>query len=156
MGLDIAAYRKIKQEGMSNINDVAPDGMVRFYPNADFPASRYGSIEGGGRLYSYAEEFRFCAGSYSGYNEWRERLARMIGTTPRRVWSGDKVKAFESLINFTDCEGVLCAEVCAALAGDFAKYQERANDEDEWFKELYALWHKAVEMAADDGALSFQ
>lgn len=63
---------------------------------------------------------------------------------------------FWELINFSDCEGVLGPATSAKLAGDFATWQEKADQHpDEAFRVLYARWRKACEMAADGGALVF-
>ena len=81
------------------------------------------------------------------------------GVMPRTIWENEEAYEglpFFELINFSDCEGILGAPVCAKLAADFAKYQERANtSHDEWWREKYAGWRRAFEMAADNGCVEF-
>ena len=98
---------------------------------------------------------RFRAGSYGGYNRWREELAELVGTTPKKVWAGEVPSAFGELINFSDCEGTLKSEVCAKLAKDFAEYQGRADRIGGYFLDSYNHWREAFELAANGGAVDF-
>lgn len=71
------------------------------------------------------------------------------------VWNGKaNGEAFVELINFSDCEGVIGAEVAKKLAADFAAYQDKAGDKGD-FARVYASWRKAFELAADGGAVCF-
>ena len=108
--------------------------------------------------------YDFRAGSYSGYNHWREKLCMMAHhISPPTIWSDpDKFKdvKFFYLINFSDCEGVIGPEIAKHLAKDFADFQETVdnlpNDEEyEWFKSQYAKWRKAFELASDNGCVKF-
>ena len=184
MGLDITAYRKLKKmDAVFNADGEPIDPTTRepldyndyaqFYVNSDFPG-RNGSIEHKA-VYAYEDAHGFRAGSYGGYNGWRERLAelagyptveyeRVAGYAPSRqmrrdaaAWSGKcEGMPFVELVNFSDCEGVIGPEVSAKLAKDFAAFDERAKAvPDEWFYDRYCEWRKAFEMAADGGAVSF-
>jgi hypothetical protein len=63
---------------------------------------------------------------------------------------------FRELLCFSDCDGVIGAQVAAKLARDFAEWDERAKAlGDSWFYEKYTEWQRCFEMAADDGAVSF-
>lgn len=104
----------------------------------------------------------FRAGSYSGYNDWRERLCQMVNHySPQSLWEhrdDPAVQAlpFYPLIDFSDCEGVIGSVAAARLAADFEAYQTRADRHtDEWFREKYQLWRRACELAADDGFIDF-
>jgi len=171
MGLDITAASKIKWIAVD-----LPDGgsfgdyfWVGAQPD-EFTAQADGLAPG---LYETANEVNFRAGSYSGYNEWREQLAELAGypaqpanfaeATPGRppkehsagAWASTSGPFWE-LINFSDCEGVIGAKTSAKLAQDFAEYQGKADAHaDEWFRELYATWRRAFELASDDGAVAF-
>lgn len=106
------------------------------------------------------EKFDFRAGSYTGYNRWREQLSFMAtGLNPRTIWNApDRYasKPFVELINFSDCEGIIGSQVAAKLAADFAAYQEQADrHSDDYFREKYAAWRKAFELAADGGMVEF-
>lgn len=103
------------------------------------------------------EEFDFRAGSYSGYNAWREELASLAGYTPEEAWSG-KIEAapFLELVNFSDCEGERDQHISKKLAADFAAFQEKADSHyDEYFRAKYADWRRAFELASENGRVEF-
>jgi hypothetical protein len=159
MGLDITAYRKLTRapEGDSLGIDARYDAeLVTIYANPDFPG-REAPLENG-KCYRATEEDGFRAGGYIGYSAWRERLAALAGY--RAGYGGDwdvpESAPFVELVNFSDCEGVLGPAVCAKLAADFAAFQDRADATgDDYFRAKYAEWRKAMEMAADGGAVEF-
>jgi len=182
MGLDISVYRKV-----TFVRDMDPDedegadwrsrGRLASHPH--FPAQFDGMKDG---LYELSgdcerasaaewkggepdpDRMQFRAGSYSGYSQWRARLAQLAGY--RAEWRGDwNVPAsgpFVELVNFSDCEGAIGPKTSAKLAKDFAEWQERADayaatlgDDGAWFAELYRTWRRAFEMAAGTGAVDF-
>lgn len=167
MGLDISWYRDIRE---------APDGdpgsdYAHYFMacvNSHYP-ERAGQVKHG-VVYTFAEKKSFRAGTYSGYNEWREELAKFAGypavSDPTRerhpeprhdagAWAADGGPFWE-LIHFSDCEGIIGAPVAAKLAKDFADHAERAAAfGDDWWRQLYALWRNAFEKAADNGAVDF-
>lgn len=184
MSLDVTAYSKVKHvEKLMDIDEF--ENKYRF----DHDAGRYkigdekftfvyDSLINGdsfhpehavgmkGGAYSYEDEFGHRAGSYSGYNNWRQRLCLMaLGVVPREVWNypeAHKDEPFYLLIDFSDCEGYIGTESCKVLAADFAKWQPRADaildlDEDwcGWFVQKYADWRKTFELAAQDGFVDF-
>lgn len=176
MGLDITAYRKIDkidavfdahEEPINPVTREPIEDYTRFYLNDDFPG-RANEIEDRG-VYRFADHFGFRAGSYGGYNMWRNELAKLAGyplgqyEQYGRMWDSycvacweGKEGPFSELINFSDAEGAIGASVSAKLAKDFADFQEEAEKvEAPYFKELYAKWRKAFEMASDSGAVSF-
>ena len=175
MGLDITAHRGLRKaapgEGIDPQYGDADytNGWHKMYVNDDFPAQA-DDIEHDA-IYHADDSFGFRAGSYSGYNEWREMLARLVGypeaphPSPRRagemsnaasVWNDPKPGPFVELINFSDCEGVIGPRTSAKLAKDFAAYQAKADAHpDDYFRAKYADWRKAFEMAADNGAVYF-
>lgn len=156
MGLDITAYRNLTEvrSPRDEDDDGYDDNLVRLYENPGFS----GRAEGVNcaMLFAAAEEFNFRAGSYSGYNRWREWLSSIVGTTPERVWGGDTPAAFGELILFSDCEGTIGPVVAARLAKDFADYEaEAVAVGDEYTVQVYRHFRRAFEMAADRGAVSF-
>jgi hypothetical protein len=168
MVLDVSAYSNIKL--LENVHldedgdpvDDAEELVDYFQPcvNAHYPSHAEG-IENGA-LYGYEEEFGFCAGSYSGYNTWRNSLAHLAGyESAKHVWDHPGlVGPFVELINFSDCEGVIGASLSAKLAKDFADFNDRAKKTaakygGDWFYSLYQEWQKAFELAAQNGAISF-
>lgn len=178
MGLDITAYRKVRfvREARGDDDD---DDLNRLGPNSDFPAQADGLPDGfyecsGSRRAAIAavyeggppdpDRLKFRAGSYSGYSEWRSRLAKMAGYSADHggPWEVPEAGPFVELVNFSDCEGTIGPRTSAKLAKDFADWQERAKAfaesqgvDGEWFMSLYAKWRQAFEMAAGEGAVDF-
>lgn len=177
MGLDITAYQNLvktpfimKADGyIIELGTGAIQGDDFFIAgiNTDFPG-REGNIEDGG-IYSYEKREGFRAGSYSGYNQWREDLACFVGylvlpyerygqTVMRHdagAWAA-KEGPFKELINFSDCEGVIAGAVARKLANDFREYEELAKTfGDERWRSLYQEWKNAFEMAEQNGAVDF-
>lgn len=106
----------------------------------------------------------FRAGSYSGYNAWREWLAKTIhGVTPQTIWDNPDQyigKPFYELIEFSDCEGTIGPKISAKLAEDFRNYFADIDSLDETddvdcYKTKYRDWQKAFELAANTGAVCF-
>lgn len=172
MGLDITAYRKLEEvRPRGQDEDGYDEGLAYFYAEPAFPGRFEGLKEG--VLYRAAEEFGFRAGSYGGYNNWREWLAKVAGyplTEYRDAYRGVRQLhaaacwqgaqgPFSELIDFSDAEGTIGPGVAAKLAKDFAEWEERAKAADDssdgWYFEVYKEWRKAMEMAADGGAVAF-
>ncbi len=111
----------------------------------------------------------FRAGSYSGYNWWREQLSKLaLRVAPSSVWKTPKkfaAKPFFELINFSDAEGVIGSTTSAKLARDFADHEvklakladTKIKDADErgYFLESYGDWRRAFELAARGGFVIF-
>ncbi len=163
MGLDITAARCIERIGDSYEDG---DGVYIGSQPAEFIPRADGLSPG---MYRARESFSFRAGSYGGYNKWRNELAKLAGYPQRPLvdrrgvrelhaqgaWETDSGPFWE-LINFSDCEGSIGPKTSAKLAKDFAEHQTKAEAHpDEWFRELYAEWRKAFEMAADGGVVTF-
>lgn len=162
MGLDVSYYATAT---------LAPDGdpdaewerFSQVYANPHFPGRAEGLKDGA--IYEVGGGGDFRAGSYSGYNEWREELAKMAGypvtaTDSSRhlhsagAWTADGGPFWE-LIHFSDCDGVIGPVVSAKLAKDFAEYQAKADEIGGYFAEKYADWRKAFETAAQGGFVDF-
>lgn len=182
MGLDITAYGGLtKVDAVFDadgepINPATREPLdwgteYHFQPRANsyFPGREAG-IEMDA-VYRAARQMGFRAGSYGGYNTWRDELAKLAGYPAvsvdrygtgnaqlrydRSAWDASGGPFWE-LICFSDCEGVIGPVVSAKLAADFASHQGDADaHQDEWFRTLYATWRKAFEMAADNGAVYF-
>ncbi len=146
MGLDITAIRKA-------VRTENEDGWRAY--NANGVNRMDGKLEG---RYTGEQFHYFRAGSYGGYNEWRDWLSiTFLGVSPDEIWKDpDKFegKPFVELINFGDNEGTIGPITSAKLAKDF---QNHAVDfhSDEWFAGKYHEWQKAFEMASDDGFVIF-
>jgi hypothetical protein len=131
-------------------------------------------------LYAYTRATRrysFRAGSYSGYNWWRNQLSLFIfGVDDATVWGSPRDfrgDPFVELINFTDCDGRIGTRVSAKLGEDFTTYARSARkhtpvpvesedtqgwdeaDQLRYWRELYRDFGRAFRLAAKNGALEF-
>lgn len=156
MGLDITAYRKLAATRAPLDHDkniVLSDCMEKHFPG------RMVGVSAG--IYSFAERMEFRAGSYRGYNEWRDELAALAGfTSARHLWSLMEVNPalkgpFVELINFADNEGVIGPVVAEKLRQDFERFIGEAEARGGWFLECYRRWQRAFEVASDHGAVEF-
>lgn len=170
MGLDITGYAGLEKTDQ------------RFDPQEqDFDYTKYVSFyKESGRLdraeeidttvlYSFQKRVNFTAGSYGGYNEWRNELAKMVGnTSARAVWEDPQPGPFMELIDFSDCEGTIGTRISAKLAKDFLDNKDKAQewavklakrlhnpDEGNWFLTKYDQWYGAFKLASDRGAVKF-
>lgn len=175
MGLNITAYKKVTLVSAMDVKQYNADedaqqladsgGHTLLYQDGNRPQSD-GMPDG-----IYATEgnaFGFRAGSYSGYNGWRNELATMmLGKSAEEVWrmralpitatkrEAEKALPFVELIDFSDCEGFIGSKTCAKLSADFANHQDKANAGNEQFRALYAKWRKAFALASEGGAVRF-
>lgn len=156
MGLDITAYERI-----TLTDDEITDANVgvthdRMWVNPNFPG-RANDIKHGGVYRIDGFVLRFSAGSYGGYNNWRDMLARMVGHASAEVaWRNPSPGPFMELINFADNEGTIGSDVSRKLADDFEVWQKTADQHpDEYFRRMYALWRRAFETAGCGGAVCF-
>jgi hypothetical protein len=162
MGLDITAYGNLQAVRPATSKDLVEgkyyeEKLIYLYTNPEFPETRYEPLAKD-MLYSYEKEHNFRAGSYSGYNDWRRELAKLIGTTPEQMWKNPKPGPFSELINFSDCEGVIGPTVAAKLHKDFLEWDEKARNLDKtdpWFYDRYRNWMEAMGIASDRGAVVF-
>ena len=163
MGLDIAAYSGLTKCAQDDDvpSFVAPRNHKHFRGRAD-------EIEPGAR-YTWEKADGFRAGSYGGYNNWREQLAKLAGYPAVAEFEGKPVDQphsagawsaaggpFWELIEFTDCDGILGASVCGKLLMDFREFDERAKAIGGWFYDRYVLWAGAALLASQGGAIVFE
>ena len=165
MGLDITAVSEAKLCGqpLGEHDGHWKEGHVYAWVNEAFP-DRNGAFKNG--CYVVKDQFGFRAGSYSGYNYFREILSEaVLGVSPEVVWKEPakyQDSAFYELINFADNEGILGTEVCCKLAGDFAanrltfvEYVEVNVADSDYFITKYEEWTKAVDLACCNGFIQF-
>lgn len=160
MGLDISTYRKLVlangNEAFDETGELKyEEGWHQMFVNHNFPSQADGIEDG--KAYRGEEGKGFRAGSYGGYNRWRETLASIAGyTSPAEVWDNPKPGPFFELVNFSDCEGVIGPDTSRKLAKDFADFYEKAKAlGDEYFFQKYEEWKAAFEFASDSGAVCF-
>lgn len=170
MGLDITVVEKLgefigKDEEDLEAKGYHYDDAVFIYPNSDYELQSdgldkigYYSIEG--------ETHGFRAGSYGGYNYFRNTLALSAhGVKSESIWNDHskyKGKLFFEIINFSDCEGVIGPSICQKLALDFVGHQDnykyyvaKHESRDEWVLETYNRFLTAFNVAAGTGVLCF-
>jgi len=168
-GLDVTAY-----SGLTVVDSpvLSSDGWPQaknqvILSPVDFP-DRFRGLESG-KVYQFGSSFDFRAGSYSGYNIWRNELAKLAGYPPsvsfrnkaievrydETAWK-DNHGPFWELIDFSDSEGVIGPEVCRKVYQDFVQYRNQAAQvPDKYFYESYSNWMKAFEMCSNNGAIVF-
>lgn len=152
MGLDITAWDYVREGG-----DAEKRWWESFktYEQKGFP-ERLAPLKPNTNYQGWVS-LKFRAGSYGGYNDWREQLAQLAGyASARHVWNDHLLGPFVELINFSDCEGVIGSEAAQKLATDFAAFNEKAlKHKDPWFYRMYRRWWMAFEIASDGGAVEF-
>lgn len=183
MGLDIFAASHLrfaraipKQAEFNRLEEeLGPDkylGDVYFIvaPNDRAHRSRLGRMKTG--LYAYTRASRrhgFRAGSYSGYNWWRNELCRFaLGVGAEEVWANPRRfrgRPFVELIDFTDCDGRIGTTVASKLAADFTVHAARAKrhaaalvaaePDAGWWLENFRDFARSLRLAAKEGALEF-
>ena len=170
MGLDITAYRQLQPAPQAELDSdgfpVDYDNFHHFSENIiewtekNWPGRTAGVAPG---VYCAAESDRFRAGSYSGYNWFRNHLAKFAhGKDAEDLWDGEQTGPFVELINFADNEGVIGPIVSAKLAQDFAEFEPKAPDyaasigvDGDYWLSSFTCWKRAFELAADGGAVDF-
>lgn len=146
-----------------------PDYLKPFV-NDDFPGREEG-IEHK-KIYRYEDCESLISIGYSGYNWWRNELAKLagypltnyrndlVGLDEKRydagAWNAESGPFWE-LILFSDCEGVIGPIVSMKLLADFAAFKDKAAlHPDDRFRKYYDLFHQTFETASDNGAVVFQ
>jgi hypothetical protein len=159
MGLDISYYTNAVLVPDAEVDDdgyPTDDNAVLAYVNPDF-TNQADDIQHKG-VYRYDDSGAFRAGSYGGYNAWRDQLAELAGfSSALDVWNREAPEGpFVPLINFSDCEGIIGPDTSARLARDFAELQPKVDAlSDGYFREKYADWRAAFEAVAGNGFVDF-
>lgn len=148
MGLDIVYCRKATLVPTTGNDE--PEGTTYVYVNGDFPGRAEPLCTG---CYTTEDSAHFRAGSYGGYNHWRNALCVAArGITAEAFWAaGSPNGPFKELVNFSDCDGVIGPVVSKKLAADFATYTGAPIDDSGLFDDF----RKAFETAADGGFVKF-
>lgn len=151
----------------SDFAEHALKGMAMDKPADDDPI-RLGVGFVGGDCYTPTDESRsmdWRAGSYGGYNQFRDSLAQLVGHRADDYWSGlndpeRKTWPFYELVNFADNEGVLGTDACRNLLEDFQNFQHHyylahTGSDGGYDRERYDEWIRALKLGADDGLIAF-
>ena len=167
MGLDIVAFKDVElikvvktwEEYEEHQNEETEQvDWVSFY---DVSSKIADPIVPGG-VYKYQDRHRFCAGSYTGYNNWRNNLSiYALGVEAEKVWknrSNYNNMPFVELIDFSDCQGVIGTKCCTKLLADFVDHEDKIRnikDKSDWFMESYDDWKKAFQYGSQNGYILF-
>lgn len=165
MGLDITAYSKLTAVGQHSTSDWCEDeDHVDAFAYASFPVSFRGIpvlttestgsgesfLQGGCHAITDATETHsFHAGSYGGYNRWREGLRQQFN--PGLKPDGP----FYELIWFADNEGCIGPDAARDLLAEFREHATTYVPRDDYDRSKYVDWTRAFELAADGGLVSF-
>ena len=160
MGLDISAYSKIERV---HDEDEANIFIRRNIPEMD---QAQDIEEGEYKDSDLCESHHFRAGSYSGYNYFRNLLCEIMhGVTAKELWEKPEVfegKEFYNLINFSDCEGHFGPEISKKLHGDFVNHREKfikgvkgMEPYDGYYTRVYDDFSIGFEIASKGGVLNF-
>lgn len=176
MGLDINYYENIQEEEDLKYNDdngevvdsrtgkIVNEDYFRIFTN--WLPERCEDIDPD-IIYSFKEAGRFYAGSYSGYGDWRNWLAKIAGYEPKlkekrpyaeSAWEATEGPFWE-LIYFSDCEGVIGTKVSRKLYQDFLDFdiiaEEREQPLENYFYSKYKEWKEAFRVASNNGVVEF-
>ena len=125
MGLDISAYSNIKR---SEVQDPDDYDSIRIWKQQYFP-DHCELEEGNWEETPDTRTHQFRAGSYSGYNTFRNILALCtLGVKAETVWEAEDIymnRPFFNLLNFSDCEGIIGPDYSASLFEDFRDNRDR-------------------------------
>lgn len=164
MGLDITAYSHLKPVGKHTEGWCEDENHVNAFAYLPFTASFRGIpvtdtddqfINGGCfEVTDSTVTHGFQAGSYGGYNRWREDLSKQFNP------SAVPFAPFYELIYFADNEGTIGPDAARDLLADFTEHADRyvPPGDDEfagYYREKYQDWTRACELAADGGLIQF-
>lgn len=171
MGLDINSYKRLHPADESEL-EFADDGELlnwesyvqikplaemheEYWPGRSAPYADEDAAE----YYSFEDTAYMRAGSYAGYNMWRDILIDFVKREQLPA------NTFEELIEFSDCEGLIGSFVSEKLYHDFADNRQLLddfadgyfsdNENRDWFVEKYDEWTEMFDLARDNGAVEF-
>jgi hypothetical protein len=172
MGLDIIYLGKVKEPGelLGLGSELFEEYTFAVSEEFKERCHSFPLTNGMGKVYLTAESIHdsFRAGSYSGYNQFRDILCKAVhGISADDFWSSGRYwgsEAFGALIDFSDCEGTICYSVAAELYGDFKEYKNIfkkyvkancGNEDSVYYIDKYNEWMGALKIASDKGLVIF-
>jgi hypothetical protein len=125
MGLDITAWSHIKRMDEQDLDNYA---CIRIWKHSSFPL--HCELEDGCyEVTELTEAHNFRAGTYSGYNMFRDILTFCTSGVPSSsFWENEDLyqgNPFFELINFSDCDGAIGPEYSSRLYDDFVQNRKR-------------------------------
>lgn len=174
MGLDITVYSNVVPFDEKNI-PLDSDGEMDWdyiYDHGIRKAFAFPGMEQSLRpltqdswVQASGESWSFRAGSYSGYNWFRDHLSTMaLGVDSGTVWANPDTyrdQPFFELINFADNEGTIGGEAARDLHEDFTNFLAQATTyftglpDGDFALEKYQTWLSATEDASVSGMIDF-
>lgn len=172
MGLDITAWKIARPLTPDERNQIPAENPQDWWyekhgdtseihkPYTEFPATADG-LAALDYVVCEGETLDFRAGSYSGYNEWRNDLAKMLGySATEKDWRVPASGPFVELIRNSDCDSIIGPSTCAKLAQDFDTYVEKFTTFAQsleypvgyWIRK-YQSWRDAFTLAAHTGCV---
>ena len=160
MGLDCTAYSNIKLLHEINKNNEDTDdfwerGLARLYMTGF--ARHSDNLKDG--WYEAEDSYGWCAGSYSGYNRWRNTVSEVgLGVPAKVVWENFDQYEDEGLawlVHFSDCEGFIGPETSKKILVGLQKIQEDNLFTDEYDLVKLNHWIIGMTLAANNGAVVF-
>ncbi len=108
----------------------------------------------------------FRAGSYGGYNRFRDTLCRALhGFGAKALWAMVdeelETHAMWQILHFSDCEGVLGTEVCRTLHAELEEHWDKVTayfaqlDDGDYYQGLLGTWRDAFKAASAEGFIGF-
>lgn len=174
MGLDICAYSNIMKQPEPEVQKVVGkllssegEEILEVFEVTD----RCHDLEEGVYLDTFdTVQHHFRAGSYSGYNQFRNLLSKaLLGVEASAVW--EDPTSFEGrpgyeMIDFSDCEGTISSSVADKLHQDLVENRDvfkahlievfgEDNDQVEWSMETYDNFIYAFELASENGVVIY-
>lgn len=179
MGLTVHAFSNLRSvDVFVNEQDKAIEietgkAIEVFVPAIDPDFAHYALDLEHDKFYKFDKHYHFEAGSYSYYNDFLKELAKFaIAENDLEFCGGDDededvrsyfdscycwpLWPFSQLIEFSDCDGTLGVSTVKKLARDFEEHAKLAQAHpNEIFRKDYSNWQTALEVASDNGGISF-
>lgn len=171
MGLDITAYSNIKKdEENGEVLGLYSTGFIQ--SNLKEFETNYEILDEDGEviepLLTCDDGYGFRAGSYGGYGEFRRILCTAINEIDlSEMWENDNKISIQNLpffwlLNFSDCEGYIGTDYCKILYKDFVNNEDKFReamkefeDYGQYYIDTYLDFKNALEVASNNGVLSF-
>ena len=154
MGLDITAYKNIR------IRELTKDEEGEYYfSNSGFKQSNMPILENKEIQIEFDDVFDFRAGSYGGYNRFRNQLCLASNNiSADELWKSENENLkFYWLINFSDCEGYIGTDYCKILYDEFIKYEKEVKEKLSIdYHDKYDKFKEAFKLAFDNGLVNFR
>lgn len=176
MGLDVVAHQNIQKLELDTniiaIDELGADPQFGNYWRVEKHDYFYDHAEGldDDAFYSSGDEVaRFSAGSYSGYSAFREWLVELVDLANTEEKYKDMLPEgyeitffeFDSLCNFSDCDGVIGPVYAQRLHEEFKAFEKIAESVSRHENHLYGMYEvyknflKAFDMARKNGMVRF-